>query len=72
MKTTESLPHRILGDIRQNLGAEDPNDTSQDNRINRMSADQLFDCWCNWNGFINWSDTISSVLDNIRKSAPDK
>lgn len=34
-----------------------------------MSANEAFNSWCTWHGFINWSGTISAALDSIRKSA---
>jgi hypothetical protein len=35
----------ILGDIRQRLGAKDENDSSFDNQINSMTADEIMSEW---------------------------
>lgn len=63
-KNTERIPETILDDIRQNLGAE-PGDTSEDERINRMTPDQLFDRWLTWHGIIGWGGQIRGAIRDI-------
>ena len=60
MKTyIEMIPMNILGAIRQNLGAEDENDTSQDSRIEKFSPQELMVLWCRWHlGHGGWADDI--------------
>jgi hypothetical protein len=62
----------VLGDIRQRLGAEDENDTTCDERIIRMSANELFDAWCNWNGLTNWGPDLRHTLDHLRRVVNEK
>ena len=48
----------IIGDIRQHLGADDENDTSFDNMINKMNNSALVEAWTGWNlggGYWCWS-----------------
>ena len=33
--------------------------------LDSLSEDALFNEWCNYNGFINWGNTISSVFREI-------
>jgi hypothetical protein len=52
--------------VRQNLGYEE-NDTTIDDTINKMKADNILDCVCNWNGLIHWGDTIKEWIEDIYK-----
>ncbi|MEN8171388.1 MAG: hypothetical protein ABFS03_00760 [Chloroflexota bacterium] len=55
-----------LGDMRQNLGAESPTDTSHDERINRLSAKELAGLWCGWNlGDRTWAKTIIDMYESL-------
>jgi hypothetical protein len=63
-KNTDKISQDIIRDVRENLGVF-PNDTSKDGDINRMSPDEIFNRWCEWNGFINSSRRFKKVVGNI-------
>ena len=63
-KNTEKISQGIIRDIRENLGIG-PDDTSKDGEIDRMSLNEIFNRWCEWNGLINWSGRLRSVVGNI-------
>lgn len=54
MKNTERINKRIIDDVREHLGLK-RGDASKDDKINSMSPNEIFDRWCTWNGFINYS-----------------
>lgn len=62
---TERLPPKILGDIRQNKGAESENDTSVDHVINRMSNNELLRSFLEWNGFGSYDYKIKNAIEKI-------
>ena len=64
MKNTERINKRIIDDVRENLGLK-IGDTSKDDKINSMSPNEMFNRWCEWNGFINYSETFRAVIGNI-------
>lgn len=64
MKNTERINKNIIDDVRENLGSE-RGDTSKDDDINSMSPNEIFDKWCEWNGFINGSETFRRVIGGI-------
>lgn len=37
-----------------------------DTEISAMSANEAFEEWCSWHGFLGWSSSIRIALDNIR------
>jgi len=55
---------RIIGDVRQNLGLE-PTDSSEDERIMKMSHDEILDRVLNWNGIIGYGGDIRRWVENI-------
>lgn len=57
-------PEWLLKNIRQNLGLE-PDDTSQDDEINAMSKQEVFERYLTWQGIIGYSDRIISVIETI-------
>ena len=59
-------PESIMQYVRQNLGM-DKYDDSRDAEINGMTADEVFECVCNWNGLINYASTIKSWVNDIYK-----
>ncbi len=61
---TNRIRNDIIIDIRQNLGLE-PNDKSMDDNINRMSLNEIFDRWCEWNGLINYGGKLRYVVSSI-------
>ena len=64
MKNTERINKRIIDDVRENIGV-DRGDMSKDDEINSMSPNEIFDRWCEWNGFINYSKMFRAVIGNI-------
>ena len=64
MKNTERISKSIIDDLRENLGLE-RGDTSKDDNINSMSPNEIFERWCEWNGFINRSETFRRVIGSI-------
>ncbi len=54
----------IMEAVRQNLGLE-ADDESRDDEINDMSRQEILECVCNWNGLINYADTIREWIENI-------
>ncbi len=63
-KNTERISTDIIRNVRENLGVE-PGDTSKDDEINRMSLNEIFDRWCEWNGLINYGKTIRKVIGSV-------
>lgn len=57
-------PEWLLKDIRKNLGLE-ADDTSQDDEINAMSKQEVFERYLTWQGIIGYSDRIISVIETI-------
>ena len=64
MKNTERINKSIIDDVRENLGLE-RGDVSKDDKINSMSPNEIFNRWCEWNGFINYSETFRAVIGSI-------
>ena len=58
---------RILGHVRQNLGAEDENDTSKDTLIETCSPFDLFDRWLEWEGILGYTATIWDIVRDLRE-----
>lgn len=63
-KNTERIGKYIINDVREYIGVE-PDDTSKDDEINRMSLSEIFHKWCDWNGYINGSEKFKRVIGNI-------
>ncbi len=61
-KNTERLPKMILEDIRNNIGDESVPDEKKDMKINRLTNDELFNRWCDWNGLFGFSDKIKRTI----------
>ena len=36
-------------------------------KLNELTEFQLFEAWCNWQGLINWSSSISKAYNAIFK-----
>lgn len=59
---------RILGDIRQRIGATDGNDTSCDSQINQMTPRQLTRAYTGWQlGDEGWADDIIDLYESLKK-----
>lgn len=59
-------PEDIMMCVRQILGL-DKYDDSRDAEINKMSANEVFEHVCNWNGLLGYADTIKSWVESIYK-----
>ena len=57
-------PEWLLKNIRQNLGLE-PDDTSQDDEINAMSKQEVFERYLTWQGIIGYSNKIILAIETI-------
>lgn len=57
----EKLNAAVLNDLR-NRGHSDA-------AIAAMSPDEAFHEFCMWNGLINWAETLTSAIDNLRNAA---
>lgn len=63
------LNNKVLGDIRENLGAKSSTDTSKDHLIERMSARELFNEYLLWNGIIGYTDSILLAVENTNDAS---
>ena len=57
-------PENIMRKVRGNLDLE-LDDTSRDVEIEGMSKREVFDRVCNWDGLINYGDTIIKWINQI-------
>jgi hypothetical protein len=62
---TEYLSPRILGDLRERMGAENTTDPSKDDKINSLSNHGAFDNFLEWNGIIGYTAIIRQVFCEI-------
>jgi hypothetical protein len=62
---TEYMSPRILGDLRERMGAESATDPSKDNEINSLSNHDAFDNFLQWNGIIGYTAIIRQVFCEI-------
>jgi hypothetical protein len=64
----QKLNSRTLGAVRQRLGADDENDTSKDDGINRMTADEITRAWSGWHlGDESWWGMMKAVYDEVNE-----
>lgn len=64
MNLENKYPDEIMEYVRQSLGL-DEDDESKDYEINEMSANEVFNYVCNWNGLIGYADLIKSWIEDI-------
>jgi hypothetical protein len=64
MRTTYLSP-RILGDLRERMGAESATDQSKDDKINSLSNHGAFDNFLAWNGTIGDTTIIRKAFCEI-------
>jgi hypothetical protein len=58
----------IIGDVRQRLGADDENDTSEDARINKLDNSRLVKEWAGWNlGDGSWWTSMKAYYDGLER-----
>lgn len=63
---TEILEDVDLADIRQRLGAKDENDTSRDERINQMTAEELVAKKSGWElGDESWAESYVEIYRQL-------
>ena len=60
----EKYPEHLVEYVRQNMDLE-KDDTSMDQEILEMDKDEFFARVCHWNGFINYSNTIKSWVEDV-------
>jgi len=64
----QKLSSRTLGAVRQRLGADNENDPSKDERINRMTADEITRAWSGWHlGDEGWWGEMKAVYDSVNE-----
>ncbi len=63
-RNTERICESVIDDVREFEGL-DRGDTFKDDKINEMSPNEIFEKWCEWNGFINYSETFRKVVGSI-------
>ena len=54
----------IMAAVRQNLGLE-ADDTSMDERINAMTRQEVLNRVCEWEGLIDYGETILDWIEDI-------
>ena len=62
----ELLPTHVIEALRQRFNVE-PDDSSKDEEIMKLSASELHREYCMWNGLIGWSQLLIDALDSIRE-----
>ena len=69
MNNVEKLEQiRILGEVRQRLGADDKNDEKYDDDINEMSNHNLIRAYTGWNlGDGSWWDSLKGMFDDLEE-----
>lgn len=63
---SNKYPEDIMECVRQRLGL-DKYDDSRDSDINNMSANEVFEHVCNWNGLLGHATFIKSWIHDIYK-----
>lgn len=65
-KNTERISEHVLEDIRNDIWDTDsiPKE-KQDDIINSLTPNELFDKWCGWNGYIRLSEKIKRAVFEI-------
>ena len=61
------LNEDVLKAVRQNLGCDDPDDDSRDDRIAQMGPMELFERFLEWEGIIGYGSLIWNAVENIKK-----
>jgi hypothetical protein len=62
-KTLNDLPEYIKRD----LVAYCMNNRIDPRNLNNMTTDELFNCWCHWNGLVNWAARLANVYEYLRE-----
>lgn len=63
---TERLSPNVLASIRGSLSPDlDEDDTSVDDKINRMGNDELFNRFLIWYGIIGYKEQIKNAAENV-------
>lgn len=60
----EKYFYNIMAAVRQNLGLE-ADDTSMDERINAMTRQEVLNRVCEWEGLIDYGETILDWIEDI-------
>ena len=64
MNNVERLPLSILDSVRENLGIE-PGETEFDDRINKMSNDEILRRCGEWNCIADWGLVVKGWINSI-------
>lgn len=56
-------PENIMRRLRERLGLE-PDDISEDEKLNTYSPREAFNACCNWEGLIGWGDTLLGFVED--------
>ena len=69
MKNTEKLKELgILGDLRQRMGADNPEDESKDIIVNKMINNEIVKEWACWHlGNGTWWTTMKHYFDALER-----
>ena len=54
----DKIPARVLSDLQRGDWTND--------QIRSMSPQQVFRAFCNWNGLIDWGDTLWEVVEDLQ------
>lgn len=60
------LNRKVLGSVRQNLGAQSDDDTSRDDQITPMGQQEVFKRYLEWNGIIGYDREIWDAVESIK------
>lgn len=63
-KNTDRISNPVLGDIRSGIG-DNVQVKRRDDIINSLSSNELFERWCEWNGFIGLDEKIKRAVFEI-------
>jgi hypothetical protein len=64
----KKIPENILDAVRQRLGADDENDTSRDQLIEKMTPKELMAKWSGWHlGYEDWGNEIINKYEHLKK-----
>ena len=66
------LNEDVLKAVRQNLGCDDPDDESQDDRISEMGPIEILDRYLTWEGIVNYVSQIWSAVENIKQASREE
>lgn len=60
----DKIPERVIDDLSERGWS--------DSDIEKMSPEQAFSEFCNWNGLINWGPSLWGVVKDLEKAETHK